>query len=132
MVTEPIQISLSDMLFGFVQLTREKWPQATFPISSSLVWHRFFYDLKRFLSPRFPELEKAIGPIEWDEPSPYIPHIPKLADLLNETKKIMYFRTDEHGRMYPIRIKPNSLSTSLFEEMLRIARTHEGMLKNAT
>ena len=122
-------LSLSDLVWGFIKLTRERWPDATFPIWYSRVWDEFFYDLKRKLGPEFQEVEPAIGFVEWDGPGP---HIPDLRDLLRTAHAHEKLWTNEHGRMYPTRPLAHGLPPSLFEEMLKIAREHEGLLANVT
>lgn len=121
-------ITLHSLLYGFIQLTREKWPNTTFPIWFSPVWHRFFYDLKKKLGSKFPEVEQAVGFIEWDAPHPYIP---ELGDLLRFANTFEAFWINEHQRMYPTRTFRHNLPPSLFEEMLAIAQTREGLLENA-
>lgn len=119
--------SLSDLLFGFIQLTREKWPNATFPIWYSRLWHQFFYALKRELGPEFPELEQAIGFFEWDAPDPMNP---ELRELLGKAHAFGKLWTNEHYRIYPTRKLEHNLPSSLFEAMLKIAKEHEGLLVN--
>lgn len=120
-------LSLSDLVWGFIQLTRERWPNATFPIWFSPVWDIYFYDLRRKIGLEFPEFEQAVGFFEWDAPHP---HNPALRELLQTAHAYEKLWVDEHGRMYPTRPLEHNLPTSLFREMLLIAKEHEGLLMN--
>lgn len=121
--------SLSDLVWGFIQLTRERWPNATFPIWFSPAWDIYFYDLKEKLGSEFPEFEQAVGFFEWDAPRP---HNPELRELLQTAHAYGKLWIDRDDRMYPTRPLKHSLPPSLFEEMLKIAREHRGLLANVS
>lgn len=120
-------LSLNDLVFGFIQLTRERWPNATFPLWYSRLWDQVFYELKISHGLKFPGLNKALEFFEWDAPHP---HNPELREVLQSAHVLRKLWINEQDRIYPVQYLKHNLPVPLFEKILEIAQKHSGMLIN--
>ncbi|MDP3696757.1 MAG: hypothetical protein Q8R55_01870 [Candidatus Taylorbacteria bacterium] len=120
--------SLTDLICGFMVFASEKMPGVSFPPwSEAKPWHEFLYNIKKKLTPEFPELAETLDWFDWDAPYPKSPEAARLLHWIASIKCDCDFFS---GRM---KLRPQyttgpHLPPVLAERMFEIAQTHENML----